>query len=97
MPWRLQNHREVKHKIVKKIFYSLPQILAFKVKHNAYYGYKIHAVCSLVEGVSKASFDISKASVHDIHYFKDIKVNLIIALFCKKIIHGSLLVINNFS
>ena len=36
-----------------------------------YYGYKIHAVCS-VEGVFK-SFDLSKASVHDIHYLKDIK------------------------
>jgi hypothetical protein len=36
-----------------------------------YYGYKIHAVCS-VNGVFK-SFDISKASIHDIHYLKDIK------------------------
>lgn len=32
---------------------------------------KIHAVCS-INGVFK-SFDISKASVHDIHYLKDIK------------------------
>lgn len=36
-----------------------------------YYGYKIHAVCS-VEGVFKC-FDISKASVHDIYYLKDVK------------------------
>lgn len=36
-----------------------------------YYGYKIHAVCS-VDGVFK-SFDLSKASVHDIYYLKDIK------------------------
>ena len=36
-----------------------------------YYGYKIHAVCS-VDGIFK-SFDITKASVHDIHYLKDIK------------------------
>ena len=36
-----------------------------------YYGYKIHAVCS-IDCVFK-SFDISKASVHDIHYLKDIK------------------------
>lgn len=36
-----------------------------------YYGYKLHAVCS-VKGVSQ-SLDISPASVHDIHYLKDIK------------------------
>jgi hypothetical protein len=40
-------------------------------QNMTYYGYKIHAVCSL-NGVFK-SFDISKASVHDIHYLKDIK------------------------
>jgi hypothetical protein len=36
-----------------------------------YYGYKLHAVCSL-NGVFK-SIDISKSSVHDVHYLKDIK------------------------
>lgn len=40
-------------------------------QNMSYYGYKIHAVCS-INGVFK-SFDISKASVHDIHYLKDIK------------------------
>ena len=39
-----------------------------------YYGYKLHAVCS-VSGVFE-SVDISKASVHDIHYLKDIKHQL---------------------
>lgn len=39
-----------------------------------YYGYKLHAVCS-VEGVSE-NFDLSSASVHDIHYLKDIKVQM---------------------
>ncbi len=39
-----------------------------------YYGYKLHAVCS-VSGVFE-SVDISKASVHDIHYLKDIKQQL---------------------
>ena len=37
-----------------------------------YYGYKLHAVCS-VAGVFE-SVDISKVSVHDIHYLKDIKL-----------------------
>lgn len=36
-----------------------------------YYGYKLHATCS-VTGVF-TSFDLSAASVHDIHYLKDIK------------------------
>ncbi|WP_439848460.1 transposase, partial [Riemerella anatipestifer] len=37
---------------------------------TSFYGYKLHAVCSL-NGVIK-NFDISPASVHDIHYLKDI-------------------------
>lgn len=41
---------------------------------TSYYGYKLHAVCS-VAGVFE-SIDISKASVHDIHYLKDVKHQL---------------------
>lgn len=37
----------------------------------SYFGYKLHAVCS-VNGVI-GNFDLSKASVHDMHYLKDIK------------------------
>lgn len=36
-----------------------------------YFGYKLHAVCS-VNGVIK-DFDLTNASVHDIHYLKDVK------------------------
>lgn len=36
-----------------------------------YFGYKFHAVCT-AEGVFKA-FDITRASVHDIHYLHDVK------------------------
>ena len=36
-----------------------------------FYGYKLHAVCS-VEGVIKP-FDLSPVSVHDIHYLSDVK------------------------
>lgn len=36
-----------------------------------YFGYKLHAVCT-VQGVFR-SFDLSKASVHDIHYLSNIK------------------------
>ncbi len=38
-----------------------------------FYGYKLHAVCTL-DGVF-TDFDLTKASVHDIHYLKDIKHN----------------------
>lgn len=38
-----------------------------------YYGYKLHALCGL-SGVIH-SFDLTKASVHDIHYLKDVKVD----------------------
>ncbi len=40
----------------------------------SFYGYKLHAVCSLT-GVFQ-SIDISPASVHDIHFLKDIKSQL---------------------
>ncbi|MDR2956177.1 MAG: IS982 family transposase [Prevotella sp.] len=36
-----------------------------------YYGYKLHAVCT-VDGVF-TDFDLTQASVHDIHYLKNIK------------------------
>ena len=58
-------------KICKEDFYSSPNRGFCASQNMHFYGYKIHAVCS-VEGVFK-SFDISKASVHDIHYLKDIK------------------------
>jgi hypothetical protein len=58
-------------KICKEEFYSAPNRGFCASQNMHYYGYKIHAVCS-IEGVFK-SFDISKASLHDIHYLKDIK------------------------
>jgi len=39
-----------------------------------YFGYKIHAVCT-AQGVLK-TFDISKASCHDIHYLNDVQTHL---------------------
>ena len=38
-----------------------------------YYGYKLHAVCGLSGAIH--SFDLTKASVHDIHYLKNVKVD----------------------
>ena len=39
-----------------------------------YFGYKIHATCT-ASGVFK-TFDVSKASVHDIHYLNDVQSHL---------------------
>jgi len=63
--------RSSRSKICKEFFYSAPNKGYCASQKMHYYGYKIHAVCS-VEGIFK-SFDLSKASVHDIHYLKDIK------------------------
>ena len=41
-------------------------------QNTYYYGYKLHAICGL-SGVIH-SYDLSKASVHDIHYMKDVRL-----------------------
>lgn len=58
-------------KICKETDYALPNRGYCASQKMYYYGYKLHAVCS-AEGVFQ-SLDISPASVHDIHYLKDIK------------------------
>tara|TARA_B100000508_G_C11413826_1_gene254682 strand:+ start:118 stop:999 length:882 start_codon:yes stop_codon:yes gene_type:complete len=66
--------RSSRSKICKEDFYSAPDRGFCASQQMHFYGYKLHAVCS-VQGVFK-SVDISKASVHDIHYLKDIKHQL---------------------
>ena len=39
-----------------------------------YFGYKLHALCGL-SGVIH-SYDLSKASVADLHYMKDVKTTV---------------------
>ena len=52
--------------------YSLAPNFGFCASQNTYYyGYKLHAICG-VSGVIH-SYDLSKASVHDLHYMKDVK------------------------
>ena len=47
----------------------------FCTSQNQYYfGYKLHGICTF-DGVF-TSIDLSKANVHDIHYLKDVKVQL---------------------
>lgn len=66
--------RSSRSAICKETFDTLPNKGFCASQNMTYYGYRIHAVCS-INGVFK-SFDISKASVHDIHYLKDINSNL---------------------
>jgi len=66
--------RSGRAKICKEKFYSAPDKGFCASQNTHFYGYKLHAVCS-VNGVFE-SIDISKASVHDIHYLKDIKQQL---------------------
>jgi len=66
--------RSNRSKICKEDFHSAPDKGFCASQQMYFYGYKIHASCS-VNGVFK-SLDISKASTHDIHYLNDIKQQL---------------------
>ena len=57
----------------KKDFEKAPSIGYCASQGIFYYGYKLHALCGL-SGVIH-SFDLTKASVHDIHYLKDVKAD----------------------
>ena len=63
--------RSSRSKICKDNFEVSPDKGFCASQNLHFYGYKLHAVCTL-NGVFK-SFDLTKASVHDIHFLKDIK------------------------
>lgn len=66
-----KNARASRSKICKENEFSFPSKGYCASQSSYYYGYKLHAVCS-VSGVFQ-SFDISTASIHDIHFLQDIK------------------------
>jgi len=66
--------RSSRSKICKEEQYSQPVKGYCASQSTHYYGYKLHAVCS-VQGVIE-SLDISSASVHDVNYLKDIQGQL---------------------
>lgn len=66
-----KNARANRSKICKENEFSFPSRGYCAAQSSYYYGYKLHAVCS-VSGVFQ-SFDISTASIHDIHFLQDIK------------------------
>lgn len=66
--------RSSRSTICKDNDYSYPDKGYCASQSTRYYGYKLHAVCS-VNGVFQ-SIDLSPASVHDIHYLKDITTQM---------------------
>ena len=66
--------RSSRSKICKETDYAIPNKGFCASQNLHFYGYKLHAVCS-INGVFQ-SFDLSPASVHDIHYLQDIKTQL---------------------
>ena len=63
--------RSSRSKICKEQQYSSPDKGYCVSQGLNYYGYKLHAICS-VNGIFQ-SIDLSPASVHDVNYLKDIK------------------------
>ncbi len=62
--------RSSQSKICKEELYSMPAKGYCASQKMYYYGYKLHAVCSL-KGVFQ-SVDLTAANVHDIHYLGDL-------------------------
>lgn len=66
--------RSSRSRICKEELYSMPAKGYCASQKMYYYGYKLHAVCSL-QGVFQA-IDLTPANVHDIHYLDDIGLQL---------------------
>lgn len=66
--------RSSRAKICRKDFETSPD-KGFCASQNTYfYGYKLHGLCT-INGVF-TSYDLTKASVHDIHYLQDVKTKI---------------------
>ncbi|MEW7277778.1 transposase [Aquimarina sp. 2201CG1-2-11] len=72
-PWKFTNYQEA-CLLYKKTEGCGPDKGYCASQKVNYYGYKLHAVCS-VKGVFK-SLDIGPAYVHDVNYLKDIQSQL---------------------
>lgn len=66
--------RSSRAKICKEDFHYAPDKGFWASQQMYFYGYKLHAVC-LLNGVFE-SIDITKASVHDVHFLKDIETQI---------------------
>lgn len=63
--------RSTRSKVCKENFETAPDKGFCSAQNSFYYGYKLHGICS-ADGIFN-SFDLTKASVHDIHYLQDVK------------------------
>ena len=63
--------RENRNKMGKESEHHSPDKGYCASQKKYFYGYKLHSVCSAAGVVQ--SLDLTKASVHDIHYLKDVK------------------------
>jgi Transposase DDE domain len=63
--------REKRSKMGKELAHHAPDKGYCASQKKYFFGYKLHSVCSAA-GVIE-SLDLTKASVHDIHYLKDVK------------------------
>lgn len=63
--------REQRNKMGKESVHHSPDKGYCASQKKYFYGYKLHSVCSAA-GVIE-SLDITKASVHDVHYLKDVQ------------------------
>lgn len=62
----------VRSRICKETDYTRPDKGYCASQNLYYYGYKLHVVCA-EKGIFQ-SIDITPASVHDLHYLKDVKM-----------------------
>lgn len=69
-----KNARSKRSTICKEEYYAWPDKGYCASQKSYYYGYKLHGVCS-VNGIFQ-SIDLTPASVHDIHFMKDIQSQL---------------------
>ncbi|WP_407483556.1 IS982 family transposase [Elizabethkingia anophelis] len=63
--------RSSRSTVCREDYFTSPDRGYCASQNNAYYGYKLHAVCT-TDGIF-TDFDLTQASVHDIHYLKNIK------------------------
>ncbi len=63
--------REKRNKMGKESIHHSPDKGYCASQKKYFYGYKLHSVCSAAGVVE--SLDLTKASVHDVHYLSDVK------------------------
>ncbi len=75
MPLKVcENSRAKRSRICKEAYETSPESGYCASQNQYYFGYKLHGICTH-QGVF-TSIDLTKASVHDIHYLKNVKIEM---------------------